>query len=127
MTRRNTRILLLAAALSAAGLRCVPDARALFGGGAPLPAFALAVKDGGFEPKTLALPAGQKVKLVVSNETAGPVEFESFSLHREQVVVSRARISVFIGPLKPGRYDFFDDFHPGWAGVISVSSGARTP
>ena len=114
MNRKRARIIFFILASSAA--------RASFGGGAPLPVFTLAVKDGGFEPKTLTLPAGQKVKLVVSNDTAGPVEFESFSLHREQVVVAGAKISVFIGPLKPGSYDFFDDFHPGAAGTIAVSS-----
>ena len=127
MTRERTRIFLPALVLSAAGLFAAPDARALFGSGAPLPVFTLTVKDGGFEPKTLALPAGRKVKLVVSNETGGPVEFESFSLHREQVVVARAKISIFIGPLKPGKYDFFDDFHPGFAGAISVSSSTKVP
>ena len=127
MGRKHARIIFLILTLSAVSPCRAPSAWALFGSGAPLPVFTVAVKDGGFEPKMLALPAGQKVKLVVSNETAGPVEFESFSLHREQVVVARAKISVFLGPLKPGSYDFFDDFHPGAAGTIVVSSstGAR--
>ena len=122
MTSRRARIALLVLTASAISLRRAPDARALFGSGVPLPVFSLAVKAGGFEPKTLALPAGQKVKLIVANETAGPVEFESFSLHREQVVVAGAKIAVFLGPLKPGSYDLFDDFHPGSKGTITVSS-----
>ncbi|NNN04358.1 MAG: cupredoxin domain-containing protein [Elusimicrobia bacterium] len=110
--------------LYAAGLRAAPRARALFGGGAPLPLFALAVTDAGFSPRTLALPAEKKIKLIVSNRTSGPIEFESFSLHREQIVVAGAKITVFLGPLKPGRYDFFDDFHRDSAGVITVSTSA---
>jgi hypothetical protein len=127
MTRKRARIFSLVLVLTAAGLPDAPGARALFGSGAPLPVFTLTVKDDGFEPKTLALPAGLKIKLLVSNETGGPVEFESFSLHREQVVVARAKIAVFIGPLKPGKYDFFDDFHPGFAGTIAVSSSTKVP
>ena len=119
MSRKREAVAGFVLALSAA---FAPAARALFGSGAPLPVFTLTVKDGAFVPKALTLPAGQKVKLLVSNETSSAVEFESFSLHREQVVVAGAKISVFIGPLKPGSYDFFDDFHPGTAGTISVAT-----
>ena len=107
---RNCSLVLFVLALSAA---------------APLRFVTLTVKDGGFEPKTLALPAGEKVRIVVANETSGPVEFESFSMHREQVVVAGAKITLFVGPLAPGTYDFFDDFHPGSKGIVAVSSAAR--
>ena len=49
-----------------------------------------------------------------------PAEFESPSLHREKVVAPGAAVSVFVGPLNPGRYEFYDDFHPATRGVIVV-------
>ncbi len=116
------RITALTLIIYAASVGGATRARALFGGGEPLPLFTLDVTDAGFSPKTLTLPAGQKIKLLVANRTSGPVEFESFSLHREQIVVAGGKIAVFLGPLKPGRYDFFDDFHRDSAGTIAVSS-----
>src|SRR5262245_43659467 len=71
----------------------------------------LVIRDHKFEPAELVLPAGQKVKVVVENLDASPEEFESYSLNREKVVPGKGKISVFLGPLKPGRYEFFGDFH----------------
>ena len=31
---------------------------------------------------------------------------------REKVVAGGSEITVYIGPLKPGRYEFFGDFNP---------------
>jgi hypothetical protein len=50
--------------------------------------------------------------LIISNEDATAEEFESFSLNREKVVRAGQSITIFLPPLKPGRYDFFGDFHP---------------
>jgi hypothetical protein len=71
-------------------------------------------------PAEVPVPAGVKVELVLRNEQTVPAEFESTSLHREKVVAPGATASIFIGPLKPGRYDFFDDFHPATRGVVVV-------
>ena len=59
----------------------------------------------------LVIPANTKVRLMVVNEDATPEEFESHELNREKVVTGKATIAVYIGPLKPGRYPFFGDFH----------------
>ncbi|HKS89118.1 MAG TPA: cupredoxin domain-containing protein, partial [Stellaceae bacterium] len=61
-----------------------------------------------------------KVELVVRNEQAIPAEFESTSLHREKVVTPGGSVSVYVGPLGPGRYEFFDDFHPATRGFVVV-------
>ena len=37
---------------------------------------------------------------------------------REKVVKPGSSASIFVGPLKPGRYEFFDDFHPATRGVL---------
>lgn len=84
------------------------------------PAVAIAVRDHQFVPAEVPVPAGVKVELTLRNEQATPFEFESTSLHREKVVAPGASATIFVGPLKPGRYEFFDDFHPATRGVIVV-------
>ncbi len=64
-----------------------------------------------FVPAELAVPADRKIKLTVVNKDATPEEFESYELNREKIVVGNSRIIVFVGPLKPGRYPFFGEFH----------------
>jgi hypothetical protein len=72
--------------------------------------FTLSIKGKAFEPSELAVPAGQKVTLVVKNLNPTPSEFESTDLNREKVVTGGSAITLFIGPLRPGSYEFFDDF-----------------
>ena len=84
------------------------------------PKVTIAVRDHQFVPAEVKVPAGVKVELIIRNEQATPAEFESKSLHREKVVPPGASASVFVGPLSPGRYEFFDDFHPATRGVIVV-------
>jgi hypothetical protein len=47
-------------------------------------------------------------------------EFESTDFHREKVVPPGGEISVFVGPLDAGTYEFFDDFHPEDRGHLVV-------
>ena len=87
-------------------------------GGAAGPAraddsYTITLKDHGFTPLQLEVPAGKKVTLIVKNLDPTPSEFESTDLNREKVVVGGGTITVFIGPLRPGSYEFFDDFNPG--------------
>jgi hypothetical protein len=84
------------------------------------PPIALAIRDRQFVPREITIPAGKKVELKVRNEQAVPAEFESTSLHRERVVPAGGTVSVFIGPLSAGRYEFFDDFHPETRGFVIV-------
>lgn len=85
-----------------------------------IPIIKLAIKGRSFLPKEIMAPAGKKFKLIISNENKEPSEFESFTLHREQVVVGNGHILVFLGPLKAGSYGFFDDFHSGVTGTIKA-------
>jgi plastocyanin len=71
----------------------------------------LVIKDHRFEPAELQVPAGQRVKLLVHNQDSTPEEFESRALNREKVVPGGAKAALFIGPLKPGRYEFVGEFH----------------
>lgn len=75
----------------------------------------LTIKNHRFDPEELRVPAGVKLRLLVKNLDGTPEEFESHTLHREKVVPGNGEISVFIGPLDPGTYDFFGDFNPATA------------
>lgn len=87
---------------------------------ADAPQIAIAIKAHNFIPSEVQIPAGAKVELLVRNENTTPSEFESTELHREKIVTSGQQISVFVGPLAPGRYTFFDDFHPQTRGQLVV-------
>jgi len=56
----------------------------------------------------------------VHNDNTTPSEFESTQFHREKVVPPGQEITVFVGPLDPGSYEFFDDFHPETRGHLVV-------
>lgn len=75
------------------------------------PEVKLVIRNHRFVPAELVVPANTKIKLLVVNEDPTPEEFESHQLNREKVVTGRATIPVYVGPLKPGRYPFFGDFH----------------
>lgn len=72
---------------------------------------ALILKDHKFVPTELTIPAGQKVKLVIKNQDPTPAEFESHDLNREKIIKGNGEGVVFVGPLEPGRYAFFDEFN----------------
>lgn len=72
---------------------------------------ALVIRDHRFEPAEVKVPAGQKIKLVVHNQDTTPEEFESHELNREKVIAPGAKVNIYIGPLNPGRYPFFGEFH----------------
>jgi plastocyanin len=84
------------------------------------PTFSIVLKNNQFVPSEVQIPAGVKVKLVVRNENSTASEFESTEFHREKVVPSGREITVFVGPLDPGSYEFFDDFHPQTRGHLVV-------
>ena len=73
--------------------------------------YTLTLRNHKFVPAQLTIPANTKVKLLIVNEDATPEEFESHELNREKIVTGKGRIIVFVGPLKPGKYPFFGEFH----------------
>lgn len=74
--------------------------------------FRLSIRDHRFEPAELRVPAGKRIRLTIVNRDAAAEEFESYELHREKLIPGNSSGTVFIGPLQPGRYPFFGDFHP---------------
>lgn len=79
---------------------------------APTPVFTLTIRNQAFEPASLEIPANQKIELRITNADAKPAEFESKDLRREKVIAPGQTASLFIGPLRPGRYEYYDDFRP---------------
>jgi hypothetical protein len=77
--------------------------------------YTLIIKDHRFQPTDIELPAGQNIALLVKNADSTQEEFESTELRREKVVPGGDQITVYIGPLRPGRYEFFGDFNPATA------------
>jgi hypothetical protein len=78
---------------------------------AETPIFELTIRDHLFYPAELVVPAGTKVKLLISNEDATPEEFESYELNREKVILGGKKTVIFIGPLSAGEYPFFGEFN----------------
>jgi high-affinity iron transporter len=74
-----------------------------------------------FVPDHLVVPANVKFKVMVKNNDDTADEFESVDLNREKLVAPGQTITVFLGPLSPGDYKFFGDFHQDTAqGVITA-------
>jgi len=71
----------------------------------------IVIRDHQFVPTEITVPAHAKIKLVIDNQDATAEEFESYELNREKVVAAKSKITVYVGPLEPGRYPFFGDFH----------------
>jgi len=81
---------------------------------------AISIKDHQFVPSDVPVPADVKVELIIKNEQATNAEFESSALHREKIVPPGGQISVFVGPLSAGTYEFFDDFNRATRGRLTV-------
>jgi len=73
--------------------------------------FNLVIRNHKFEPQEIRVPAGKRVSIYVSNKDGTPEEFESPALKVEKVIPGKSKGLVRIGPLAPGRYEFFGDFH----------------
>jgi hypothetical protein len=117
MRVRHRSTLLVAAAFLAAALPAhVPAVHAQ-----AVQEVIIVFKDHKLIPDKLKLPAGKKFKFIVKNEDDAAEEFESVRLNREKVVPAHGQIIVLVGPLSPGVYDYFGDFHPDTArGELTV-------
>lgn len=102
-----------AAALLAALIAGAPAAKA--------EELTIAFRNHRFEPARLEVPAHQKFKLLVKNDDATADEFESAELNREKLVPPGQTITVFLGPLEPGEYKFFGDFHQDTAKGVLIA------
>ena len=83
-----------------------------FGGAAMAEPVQLELKAHKFTPSEITVPANQKFQIRVVNHDDTPAEFESHDLKVEKIIVPNGVVTVTAGPLKPGTYQFFDDYHP---------------
>ena len=83
--------------------------------GLVLPALAddvvLTLKDHKFDPAKLELAAGAEHNILIKNLDGTPEEFESESLDIEKVIAGGQEASFTVGPLDPGSYEFYGEFH----------------
>lgn len=87
---------------------------------AQTPTASLTLRNHSFEPAELPVPAGKRIELHVTNAQSAAAEFESSDLRREKIVPAGQQVTVYVGPLRPGTYEFFDDFHPSTRGHLVV-------
>src|SRR5664280_1522031 len=80
----------------------------------------ISMKGHRFQPAEIHVPAGKPIVIVVKNLDPAPAEFESNMLRVEKVVTGGGTITMRIRPLEPGRYRFYDDFHPETEGYLVV-------
>ncbi|MBU6460644.1 MAG: cupredoxin domain-containing protein [Proteobacteria bacterium] len=83
------------------------------------------IKHQQFFPMKIVLPPGKKVKLTLKNNDAIPAEFESTDLSREIIVPGHDQVIVYVGPLDPGNYRFFNDFNRASKGTITVLTPSK--
>lgn len=94
-----------------------------------VPTYTLEIRARGFHPSSLLVPAGTRIRLRIHNLRTRPAEFESYALNREKILPPGATLTVWIGPLEPGKYPIFDDFNPAARGLIIATrkaSAAKT-
>ncbi len=85
-----------------------------------LQAVSILFVDGKFTPLLVAVPAAKPLTLAVTNAGRDRIEFESFKLRREAIVEPGQTVVIRLPALRPGVYDFYDDFH------ADVASGTIT-
>jgi hypothetical protein len=80
----------------------------------------ITIKDHQFDPAELHAEAGKAIAIHVKNLNTIVAEFESGDLHFEKIVPAGSEATVYVRPLQPGRYNFFDDFHHDTQGFLVV-------
>jgi hypothetical protein len=80
----------------------------------------LTYSNGAFQPSEVRAPADSPVVFRVKNQDAKAMEFESKSLRVEKVVAAKSEGVINVRALKPGRYEFYDDFNNKARGALTV-------
>jgi hypothetical protein len=80
----------------------------------------ITVQNHQFSPSELRAPANKPIVIVIKNNDATPMEFESVSLRVEKIIAAKSQGSIRLRALSPGRYEFFDDFNQSTRGGLTV-------
>ncbi len=76
--------------------------------------------NGQFQPGVVSAPMDKPVIIRVKNLDAKALEFESASLRVEKVVAAKSEAVLNVRALRPGRYEFYDDFNGKAHGALVV-------
>jgi hypothetical protein len=99
------------------GMLAVPSAFA-----SPALEFRLKLEGNLFFPSRLEIPANKKIRLIIINLDSTPEEFDSFDLNREKVIYPQRQAVIYVGPLKPGEYEFFGEYNPNTARGVLIAT-----
>jgi hypothetical protein len=80
----------------------------------------LTYSKGQFQPNQVSAPADKPISFRVKNLDSKAMEFESTSLRVEKVVAAGSEGIINVRALKPGRYEFYDDFNDKARGALTV-------
>jgi heme/copper-type cytochrome/quinol oxidase subunit 2 len=80
----------------------------------------LTYSKGQFQPSEVRAPADKPIAFRIKNMDGKAMEFESKSLRVEKVVAANSEGVVNVRALKPGRYEFYDDFNEKARGALVV-------
>ncbi|WP_414831000.1 cupredoxin domain-containing protein [Alteromonas sp. H39] len=95
---------------------------------AAMPEATVEIRNHLFAPQEVIIPANKKVRLVFVNYDATPEEIDSFDLNREKVIFGHSKGVIYVGPLPPGTYRFFGEYHPNTAvGTVRVITPEALP
>jgi hypothetical protein len=76
--------------------------------------------NGQFQPSEVRAPADKPITFRIKNLDGKAMEFESKSLRVEKVVAANSEGVINVRALKPGRYEFYDDFNEKARGALTV-------
>src|ERR1700736_6680491 len=82
--------------------------------------FQVSYSNGQSQPGEVRAPADKPITLRVKNLDAKAMEFESKSLRVEKAVAANSEGVINVRALKPGRYEFYDDFNEKARGALIV-------
>lgn len=97
--------LVLAGAIGGAGVACASAAHER------VVVVVVTLKDHRFSPDVITVPAGQKVRIDITNRDGSADDFDSDALHVDRDLKPHERAVFEIGPLKPGHYPFKGELH----------------
>jgi heme/copper-type cytochrome/quinol oxidase subunit 2 len=83
--------------------------------------YQLVIRDHRFEPAEISIPADKRVKLIVDNQDETVEEFESKALRVEKLIPGKTNATIWVGPLKAGKYTFVGEFHEDTAQGVLIS------
>ncbi len=89
----------------------------------PAQVVTIVLKDHRYTPDVITVPAGQKIRIDITNRDATADDFDSDELHVDRELKPHEHAAFAIGPLKPGHYAFKGELYAATAHgeVIAVA------